>query len=192
MCVSAYIYFLNCANHLLFLSGIKHDGVTCDGCQASPLYGICWKCAECPNVNLCSPCYHGDCHNLRHTFQRMTTPQSPRYGMTDQNATKLCLSWVFSYFKNSLFHKVLLVYLSSPFTDPLHPSHSLSPSSLFPQINPSHTSFFCLAVEIDYVVVCPTTLLVTDQSPTQCVCTFQVILAFMCTCRSGNELIIGS
>lgn len=58
--------------------GVKHDGVTCDGCHASPLYGICWKCAECPNVNLCSPCYHGDYHNLRHTFQRIATPSSPR------------------------------------------------------------------------------------------------------------------
>ena len=115
-------------------------------------------------------------------------------GMAWPTKTQQNYVWAGSFptLKNSLFHKVLLVYLSSPFTDPLHPSHSLPPSSLFPQINPSHTSVFCLAVEIGYVVVCPTTLLVTDQSPTQCVCTFQVILAFMCTCRSANELIIGS
>ena len=60
-----------------FLLGVKHS-VVCDGCQASPLYGIRWKCLECPNVNLCSPCYHGEQHILRHTFCRIATPSSSR------------------------------------------------------------------------------------------------------------------
>ena len=59
-------------------AGVKHN-VVCSGCQASPLYGIRWKCLECPNFSLCSPCYHGDHHNLRHTFCRMTAPSSSRY-----------------------------------------------------------------------------------------------------------------
>lgn len=59
-------------------SGIKHDGVVCDGCSSAPLYGIRWKCSDCPDVNLCSPCYHGDRHNLRHRFVRIAMPNSQR------------------------------------------------------------------------------------------------------------------
>lgn len=58
-------------------AGVRHN-VVCNACQASPLYGIRWKCQDCPDFDLCSPCYHGDHHNLRHTFCRMTTPSSPR------------------------------------------------------------------------------------------------------------------
>lgn len=41
-----------------------------------PLYlnasGIRWKCAECSNYDLCSVCYHGDKHHLRHRFYRIS------------------------------------------------------------------------------------------------------------------------
>ena len=56
--------------------GIKHDDYTCDGCRVMPIYGIRWECAECPSISLCSMCYHGDKHSLRHTFNRLTTPVS--------------------------------------------------------------------------------------------------------------------
>jgi len=52
-------------------AGIKHAGVTCDGCNETPLHGIRWKCAECDDYDLCSMCYHGDKHNLQHKFLRM-------------------------------------------------------------------------------------------------------------------------
>lgn len=81
---------------LVILLGIKHDGTMCDTCRQQPIYGIRWKCGECPNYDLCSVCYHGDKHNLRHRFYRITTPGSGRsvlcaeYSVTDiRNAPSL-------------------------------------------------------------------------------------------------------
>ena len=54
-------------------TGVKHDGTMCDTCRQQPIFGIRWKCAECTNYDLCSVCYHGDKHHLRHRFYRMTT-----------------------------------------------------------------------------------------------------------------------
>ncbi|KAK2723320.1 hypothetical protein QYM36_001842 [Artemia franciscana] len=59
-------------------TGIKHEGTMCDTCRQQPIFGIRWKCAECPNYDLCSVCYHGDKHHLRHRFYRITTPGSER------------------------------------------------------------------------------------------------------------------
>lgn len=61
-----------------FLLGIKHEGTMCDTCRQQPIFGIRWKCAECPNYDLCSVCYHGDKHNLRHRFYRITVPGGER------------------------------------------------------------------------------------------------------------------
>jgi hypothetical protein len=33
-----------------------HDGITCDGCGASPLRGVRYRCAMCPNSDLCTAC----------------------------------------------------------------------------------------------------------------------------------------
>ncbi|CAF1240616.1 unnamed protein product, partial [Didymodactylos carnosus] len=52
-------------------SGIHHDNTVCSGCGQSPVYGIRWRCGDCPNVDLCSMCYHGDRHNIRHRFCRI-------------------------------------------------------------------------------------------------------------------------
>ncbi|XP_068679361.1 E3 ubiquitin-protein ligase MIB1-like [Montipora capricornis] len=57
-------------------TGIKHDGSMCDGCRMQPIYGIKWRCADCSNYDLCSVCYHGDKHQLRHRFYRMNSPSS--------------------------------------------------------------------------------------------------------------------
>jgi hypothetical protein len=59
-------------------AGVKHDGTMCDTCRQQPIFGIRWKCAECGNYDLCSICYHGDKHHLRHRFYRITTPGSER------------------------------------------------------------------------------------------------------------------
>lgn len=50
----------------------------CDGCRMQPIYGMRWKCAECTNYDLCSTCYHGDKHHLRHRFYRITNPNADR------------------------------------------------------------------------------------------------------------------
>lgn len=65
-------------NLCLCLIGIKHDGTMCDTCRQQPIIGIRWKCAECTNYDLCTTCYHGDKHHLRHRFYRITTPGSER------------------------------------------------------------------------------------------------------------------
>lgn len=51
----------------------------CDTCRQQPIIGIRWKCAECTNYDLCTTCYHGDKHHLRHRFYRITTPGSERF-----------------------------------------------------------------------------------------------------------------
>ncbi|KAG1650958.1 E3 ubiquitin-protein ligase mib1 [Nymphon striatum] len=60
---------------------IKHEGTMCDTCRLTPIFGIRWKCGECSNYDLCSICYHGDKHNLRHRFYRITNPGCERYAI---------------------------------------------------------------------------------------------------------------
>lgn len=59
-------------------TGIKHEGTMCDTCRQQPIFGIRWKCGECSNYDLCSICYHGDKHHLRHRFYRISTPGGER------------------------------------------------------------------------------------------------------------------
>ncbi len=60
----------------------------CDCCKQSPIYGIRWKCAECVNFDLCSLCYHGDKHNIRHRFYRITVPAAERVMMEPRRKGK--------------------------------------------------------------------------------------------------------
>ncbi|CAH1773055.1 unnamed protein product [Owenia fusiformis] len=69
-------------------TGIKHDGTMCDTCRQQPIFGIRWKCAECVNYDLCSVCYHGDKHNLRHRFYRITAPGSDRVPVEPRRKSK--------------------------------------------------------------------------------------------------------
>lgn len=67
---------------------MKHDGTMCDTCRQQPIFGIRWKCAECGNYDLCSICYHGDKHHLRHRFYRITTPGSERFPLEPRRKSK--------------------------------------------------------------------------------------------------------
>ncbi|XP_055349555.1 E3 ubiquitin-protein ligase MIB1-like isoform X2 [Paramacrobiotus metropolitanus] len=69
-------------------TGVKHEGSMCDSCRQTPIYGIRWKCFECPNYDLCSACYHGDKHNLRHRFYRTTAPNTERLLMEPRFKSK--------------------------------------------------------------------------------------------------------
>ncbi|XP_076242852.1 E3 ubiquitin-protein ligase mind bomb 1 isoform X1 [Calliopsis andreniformis] len=69
-------------------TGVKHDGTMCDTCRQQPIFGIRWKCAECGNYDLCSICYHGDKHHLRHRFYRTATPGSERVLLEPRRKSK--------------------------------------------------------------------------------------------------------
>lgn len=69
-------------------TGIKHDGTMCDGCRQQSIFGIRWKCAECANYDLCSVCYHGDKHSLRHRFYRISNPNSERVLIESRRKSK--------------------------------------------------------------------------------------------------------
>lgn len=69
-------------------TGIKHDGTMCDTCRQQPIFGIRWKCAECNNYDLCSICYHGDKHHLRHRFYRITVPGGDRVMLDPRRKSK--------------------------------------------------------------------------------------------------------
>ncbi|XP_037498060.1 E3 ubiquitin-protein ligase MIB1 isoform X1 [Rhipicephalus sanguineus] len=69
-------------------TGVKHEGTMCDTCRQQPIFGIRWKCAECSNYDLCSMCYHGDKHQLRHRFFRITNPGSERALMEPRRKSK--------------------------------------------------------------------------------------------------------
>ncbi|KAG7208703.1 hypothetical protein KM043_014906 [Ampulex compressa] len=69
-------------------TGVKHDGTMCDTCRQQPIFGIRWKCAECGNYDLCSICYHGDKHHLRHRFYRIATPGSERVLLEPRRKSK--------------------------------------------------------------------------------------------------------
>ena len=70
-----------------------HESVKCEACQQEPIYGIRWTCADCLTnikdtneiaagtchvVDLCSRCYHGEKHDVKHRFYRMLTPFSEK------------------------------------------------------------------------------------------------------------------
>lgn len=69
-------------------TGIKHEGTMCDTCRQQPIFGIRWKCAECANYDLCSICYHGDKHHLRHRFYRIATPGAERVMLDPRRKSK--------------------------------------------------------------------------------------------------------
>ena len=54
----------------VFISGIKHESIVCNGCKKSAIMGIRWKCSVCVDYDLCHLCYMNDTHDTQHTFLR--------------------------------------------------------------------------------------------------------------------------
>jgi hypothetical protein len=54
---------------------VCHRGVTCDGCDARPIYGDRYKCADCPDYDLCSSCESTGVHkDTGHKFVKHAVP----------------------------------------------------------------------------------------------------------------------
>ena len=53
---------------------VEHERYICDGCKMSPIVGIRYKCAVCPNFNFCEKCEAkmGESHN--HPFVKYIKP----------------------------------------------------------------------------------------------------------------------
>ncbi|KAL1497179.1 hypothetical protein ABEB36_008179 [Hypothenemus hampei] len=56
--------------------GVKHPNIVCDTCKSQGICGIRYSCIECHDFDLCYKCYHGDEHNLTHSFKRFDLASS--------------------------------------------------------------------------------------------------------------------
>jgi peptidoglycan hydrolase-like protein with peptidoglycan-binding domain len=45
---------------------VVHHGITCDGCQQSPITGVRFKCRTCPDFDLCEACEAKNVHPADH------------------------------------------------------------------------------------------------------------------------------
>jgi len=45
---------------------VVHHGITCDGCQQSPITGVRFKCRACPDFDLCEACEAKNVHPADH------------------------------------------------------------------------------------------------------------------------------
>jgi len=70
---------------------VVHAGVICDGCSASPITGVRYKCANCPDYDLCQICEtKTGLHDPTHVFLKMARPVVRRgcpYGNRMSRAT---------------------------------------------------------------------------------------------------------
>jgi len=55
-----------------------HFGVTCDGCQMSPITGARYKCFVCNDFDLCSNCESTRTHDPSHPFIQISQPNAFR------------------------------------------------------------------------------------------------------------------
>lgn len=51
-----------------------HNNITCDGCQLAPIVGVRYKCANCPNFDLCESCEAKGVHDPTHVFLKINRP----------------------------------------------------------------------------------------------------------------------
>uniref|UniRef100_A0A1Y1N7W1 ZZ-type domain-containing protein n=1 Tax=Photinus pyralis TaxID=7054 RepID=A0A1Y1N7W1_PHOPY len=56
--------------------GVKHPNIVCDGCDSQGIAGMRYKCSVCYDYDLCYMCYHGDKHDVTHSFKRFDSATS--------------------------------------------------------------------------------------------------------------------
>ncbi|XP_070558680.1 uncharacterized protein [Ptychodera flava] len=57
--------------------GYVHRGISCNSCNASPLCGVRYRCANCVDYDICERCEPRDCHNRNHLFIKIKIPIPP-------------------------------------------------------------------------------------------------------------------
>lgn len=60
-------------------TGVVHPNIICDECKRNGLAGIRFRCATCPDYDLCVTCYGEDKHDIEHPFIRYQTPNGPGF-----------------------------------------------------------------------------------------------------------------
>jgi len=53
-----------------------HQGIICDGCQASPIVGTRFKCTVCPDFDLCETCEAKGAHQGDHPLMKLKLPRN--------------------------------------------------------------------------------------------------------------------
>jgi Ca2+-binding EF-hand superfamily protein len=64
--------------------GYVHRGVSCNACDTKPLRGTRWRCANCPDFDLCTDCHSVGMHSKTHIFYEIKIPApfvQPRQSM---------------------------------------------------------------------------------------------------------------
>eukprot|EP00029_Vermamoeba_vermiformis_P013713 TRINITY_DN8635_c0_g1_i1.p1 TRINITY_DN8635_c0_g1~~TRINITY_DN8635_c0_g1_i1.p1 ORF type:complete len:274 (-),score=35.17 TRINITY_DN8635_c0_g1_i1:123-944(-) len=57
------------------ISPVVHTNVRCDICGTAPIYGVRYKCASCPNFDLCANCESIEAnHDKTHVFLKLRYP----------------------------------------------------------------------------------------------------------------------
>ncbi|KAE9963166.1 hypothetical protein BLS_009568 [Venturia inaequalis] len=54
--------------------GYIHRGVSCNACDTRPLRGTRWRCANCPDFDLCNDCHSVGMHPKTHIFYEIKIP----------------------------------------------------------------------------------------------------------------------
>ncbi|KAL8910410.1 MAG: hypothetical protein Q9171_004283 [Xanthocarpia ochracea] len=54
--------------------GFVHRGVNCNSCNAMPICGIRYRCANCPDYDLCEQCESLQAHDKTHLFYKIRIP----------------------------------------------------------------------------------------------------------------------
>lgn len=59
------------------IEGYIHRSITCNHCNTSPVRGIRYKCANCPDFDLCEGCEGLGVHLSNHVFIKVRIPVPP-------------------------------------------------------------------------------------------------------------------
>ena len=72
---------------------IEHTRVRCDGCRASPITGVRYKCKDCPDFDFCQDCFRSDNdevpHDATHEWWPIYTHRGPRVDVILRNDPKI-------------------------------------------------------------------------------------------------------